>query len=241
MKADQLGIDGARRVPGRQREHRLRSNSEQLDDALRRASSRLLRRFTNHHLHPEGCSRPSSSLPPHARARPSRYAAGMADSGAPSSLESAVQWARALLASESVGVLSTISVHRPGYPYGSVTPYALSATGRRCCFSHASRPTPPTSSPIPGRACSSATATRWPTRRRAHGCRSSAEWRRFPPPRWPRERTLPRPLAASGELLRPRRFRALAVRDRRGATDRGLRRDPLAEVLGARCEADPSS
>ena len=53
----------------------------------------------------------------------------MADPGAPSSLESAVQSARALLGSESVGVLSTISVHRPGYPYGSVTPYALSAAG----------------------------------------------------------------------------------------------------------------
>jgi putative heme iron utilization protein len=53
----------------------------------------------------------------------------MADSGVPSSLESAVQSARALLAAESVGVLSTISVHRPGYPYGSVTPYALSAAG----------------------------------------------------------------------------------------------------------------
>jgi putative heme iron utilization protein len=37
--------------------------------------------------------------------------------------------ARALLAAESVGVLSTISVHRPGFPYGSVTPYALSADG----------------------------------------------------------------------------------------------------------------
>jgi putative heme iron utilization protein len=40
-----------------------------------------------------------------------------------------VQAARALLAAESVGVLSTISVHRPGFPYGSVTPYALSAAG----------------------------------------------------------------------------------------------------------------
>jgi putative heme iron utilization protein len=39
------------------------------------------------------------------------------------------QAARALLGAESVGVLSTLSVHRPGYPYGSVTPYALSATG----------------------------------------------------------------------------------------------------------------
>ena len=37
--------------------------------------------------------------------------------------------ARALLAAETVGVLSTISVHRAGYPYGSVTPYALSARG----------------------------------------------------------------------------------------------------------------
>src|SRR4029077_6692818 len=37
--------------------------------------------------------------------------------------------ARALLAAESVGVLSTLSVHRAGYPYGSVTPYALSAAG----------------------------------------------------------------------------------------------------------------
>ena len=37
--------------------------------------------------------------------------------------------ARALLAGESVGVLSTISVHRVGFPYGSVTPYALSAAG----------------------------------------------------------------------------------------------------------------
>src|SRR3954469_7212426 len=37
--------------------------------------------------------------------------------------------ARALLAAETVGVLSTLSVHRAGYPYGSVTPYALSAGG----------------------------------------------------------------------------------------------------------------
>jgi putative heme iron utilization protein len=37
--------------------------------------------------------------------------------------------ARALLRAETVGILSTISVHRPGYPYGSVTPYALSAGG----------------------------------------------------------------------------------------------------------------
>jgi hypothetical protein len=43
--------------------------------------------------------------------------------------EAAVQKARALLTAESVGVLSTISVHRAGFPYGSVTPYALSARG----------------------------------------------------------------------------------------------------------------
>jgi hypothetical protein len=36
---------------------------------------------------------------------------------------------RALLESESVGLLSTTSVHRPGYPYGSLTPFALSARG----------------------------------------------------------------------------------------------------------------
>ena len=41
----------------------------------------------------------------------------------------AVRAARALLAAESVGVLSTISVHRAGFPYGSVTPYALAADG----------------------------------------------------------------------------------------------------------------
>jgi putative heme iron utilization protein len=32
----------------------------------------------------------------------------------------------ALLEAESVGLLSTISRHRHGYPYGSLTPYALS-------------------------------------------------------------------------------------------------------------------
>jgi len=36
---------------------------------------------------------------------------------------------RALLAGETVGLLSTISVHRAGYPYGSLTPYALSPRG----------------------------------------------------------------------------------------------------------------
>jgi len=34
--------------------------------------------------------------------------------------------ARALLHSQQQGVLSTISLHRAGYPYGSLTPYALS-------------------------------------------------------------------------------------------------------------------
>ena len=47
----------------------------------------------------------------------------------PAASEVAVRAARALLAAESVGVLSTISVHRAGFPYGSVTPYALSAQG----------------------------------------------------------------------------------------------------------------
>jgi putative heme iron utilization protein len=36
---------------------------------------------------------------------------------------------RALLEAESVGLLSTTSVHRPGYPYGSLTPFALSERG----------------------------------------------------------------------------------------------------------------
>ncbi|HVX94096.1 MAG TPA: pyridoxamine 5'-phosphate oxidase family protein [Polyangia bacterium] len=35
----------------------------------------------------------------------------------------------ALLAAESVGLLSTTSVHRPGYPYGSLTPFAVSSRG----------------------------------------------------------------------------------------------------------------
>lgn len=48
---------------------------------------------------------------------------------APSASEAAVRGARALLAAEKVGVLSTISVHRAGFPYGSVTPYALTAQG----------------------------------------------------------------------------------------------------------------
>jgi putative heme iron utilization protein len=43
--------------------------------------------------------------------------------------EEAAAAARALLESESVGVLSTISVRRAGTPYGSITPYALGADG----------------------------------------------------------------------------------------------------------------
>jgi heme iron utilization protein len=35
----------------------------------------------------------------------------------------------ALLDAESLGLLSTTSVHRAGYPYGSLTPFALSARG----------------------------------------------------------------------------------------------------------------
>jgi putative heme iron utilization protein len=37
--------------------------------------------------------------------------------------------ARDLLQRQQQGVLSTISVHRAGYPYGSLTPYALSRAG----------------------------------------------------------------------------------------------------------------
>ena len=43
--------------------------------------------------------------------------------------DAAAAAARALLASESAGVLSTISVRRAGTPYGSITPYALGADG----------------------------------------------------------------------------------------------------------------
>src|SRR6478609_4973279 len=51
----------------------------------------------------------------------------LVDSTAVTPPEDPAAAARALLAAENIGVLSTISVHRPGYPYGSVTPYALSA------------------------------------------------------------------------------------------------------------------
>jgi putative heme iron utilization protein len=40
-----------------------------------------------------------------------------------------IERARTLLLHESVGLLSTTSVHRPGYPYGSLAPFALSARG----------------------------------------------------------------------------------------------------------------
>jgi putative heme iron utilization protein len=36
---------------------------------------------------------------------------------------------RALLEAEPVGLLSTISVHRAGFPYGSLAPFALSSRG----------------------------------------------------------------------------------------------------------------
>jgi putative heme iron utilization protein len=53
----------------------------------------------------------------------------MAETEDQSPAAKAARAARALLAAESVGVLSTISVRRAGTPYGSVTPYALSAAG----------------------------------------------------------------------------------------------------------------
>ncbi|GAC1299897.1 MAG: hypothetical protein NVSMB23_30860 [Myxococcales bacterium] len=37
--------------------------------------------------------------------------------------------ARALLRAERHGALATISLHRPGWPFGSIAPYALSARG----------------------------------------------------------------------------------------------------------------
>ena len=37
--------------------------------------------------------------------------------------------AQALLRAERQGALSTISLHRPGWPFGSIAPYALSARG----------------------------------------------------------------------------------------------------------------
>ncbi|HEX3698872.1 MAG TPA: DUF2470 domain-containing protein [Polyangia bacterium] len=53
----------------------------------------------------------------------------MSDSKA-NATDSLPRAARALLASQRTGVLSTISVHRAGYPYGSLTPYAPSVRGQ---------------------------------------------------------------------------------------------------------------
>ena len=85
--------------------------------------------------------------------------------------EKAVAAARALLATESLGLLSTISVRRAGTPYGSLTPYALSAAGRRSCCSRRSPPTRTISAPIPAPASSSATTPPSPIPRRARAYR----------------------------------------------------------------------
>lgn len=45
-------------------------------------------------------------------------------------LEPGREQVTALLEAEAVGLLSTLSVHRAGFPYGSLTPFALSAEGR---------------------------------------------------------------------------------------------------------------
>lgn len=45
----------------------------------------------------------------------------------PQSLSEAVAALRALLDSERVGALSTLSLHCPGWPFGSMTPFALTA------------------------------------------------------------------------------------------------------------------
>jgi putative heme iron utilization protein len=47
----------------------------------------------------------------------------------PTDGEPGVAEVSALLEAESVGLLSTTSVHRPGYPYGSLTPFAVSSRG----------------------------------------------------------------------------------------------------------------
>lgn len=48
---------------------------------------------------------------------------------ASSPTDQAAAAARVLLAAESVGVLSTLSVRHAGAPYGSITPYALASDG----------------------------------------------------------------------------------------------------------------
>src|SRR5437016_3929426 len=63
------------------------------------------------------------------RSRP-RYATGaMANPDDGSDGSDLARRARALLQGQRQGVLSTISLHRAGYPYGSLTPYALSRGG----------------------------------------------------------------------------------------------------------------
>jgi putative heme iron utilization protein len=47
----------------------------------------------------------------------------------PSDGEPGTAAVQALLEAESLGLLSTTSVHRAGYPYGSLTPFALSSRG----------------------------------------------------------------------------------------------------------------
>ncbi|HEY2901029.1 MAG TPA: DUF2470 domain-containing protein [Polyangia bacterium] len=55
--------------------------------------------------------------------------AGMTDPK-PNPTDSLPRAARNLIDGQRTGVLSTISVHRAGYPYGSVTPYAPSVRGQ---------------------------------------------------------------------------------------------------------------
>jgi putative heme iron utilization protein len=50
-------------------------------------------------------------------------------SGSSSDAQPGLAEVQALLSAESVGLLSTTSVHRPGYPYGSLTPFAVSSRG----------------------------------------------------------------------------------------------------------------
>ena len=47
-----------------------------------------------------------------------------------SKTDQAAQQARALLQSQCDGVLSTLSVDMPGYPFGSITPFCLDSEGR---------------------------------------------------------------------------------------------------------------
>ena len=44
--------------------------------------------------------------------------------------QQAAQQARALLQSQTDGVLSTHSIDLPGYPFGSITPYCLNSQGQ---------------------------------------------------------------------------------------------------------------